>query len=401
MPADVWFRLLGPVALTIDGEHRDLGSAKQRCLLAILLIESPTPVPVDVLVDRLWSDTPPDCARNALHSYVARLRSVLRAAGAAVQRRSGGYTLDIGDARVDMRQIVTLLERGGDRAGRLSAALDLWLGEPLAGLTGAWPETIRAGLRRKRLGLLTEWAGLLLAASRPAEVVLRLRPEMDTFPLAEKLIARYLRALCDIGRPAEALERYDDLVRRLAEELGAEPGPALKAVHQTLTATRPAQLPPAPTGFLGRDQQLADLDELTNAGIVVVTGTPGTGKTALVLAWAHRVRGRFPGGQLHVDLRGAAGDPVRPGAALAGFLDALGIAPDQIPRDDREAANLYRSVLATRRMLVVLDDAGDAAQVRPLLPGSDGSVVVVTSRQRLTGLVVGEGARKLALRDRS
>ena len=392
-------RLLGPVELLVDGERRELGPPKQRCLLAILLLETGGPVATEALIDRLWGDVPPAEPRNSLYAYLARLRKALAGTGVEVRRRSGGYAIDVGAAEVDVRRVAELAAGTGDRAAALALALDLWTGEPLAGLSGAWIDRARAGLRRQRLALLTEWAGL---AAAPA-VVTRLRQAVREFPLAEPLIAGFLRALHEVGRTAEALEHYRATARRLADELGAEPGPVLTAAHRDLLAARPRvhQLPAPPEGFVGRDRHLADLDALTETAdepaIVLVTGMAGVGKTALALTWAHRAAGRFPDGRLQASLRGHSADPVLPVKALAGFLHALGVAEDRIPFDEAAAAALFRSLLATRRMLVVLDDAAGVDQVRPLLPGTGGSVVVVTSRGRLSGLVVDEGARRLPL----
>jgi len=393
VPAEVWFGLLGSVELVVDGARRDLGSAKHRCLLAILLLEPDSPLSTDELVDRLWGDSPPDCARNALYSYLARLRQRLRGTGAEVRRRAGGYLLDVGAARVDVRCAATLVSHG-----RLDQALDLWRGGPLTGLSGAWVERVRARLHRERLAQLVDWAGARLAAGAAADVASRLQSIVDENPLVESLVARYLQALHDTGHTDAALDRYRRTMRRLETELGTGPGAVLTEVHRTLTALRPAQLPATPAGFVGREHELDELDVLAGAGVMLVTGMPGAGKTALTLTWAHRVRARFPDGQLYLNLRGSAmTGPVSSASALAGFLHALGVAPNRIPADEIEAACLYRSLLAGRRLLVVLDDAASAAQVRPLLPGGSAGAVVITSRQRLSSLVVGEGARPLRL----
>lgn len=384
VPAEVLLRLLGPVELLVDGEPRDLGSAKQRCVLAVLLLE-PGPVRTETLIDGVWNDDPPDGARAALYSYLARLRKALCGTGIEIRRRSGGYVLDTGAARVDVREID-------------ESTVDLWRGEPLGGLSGAWVERVRTGLRRRRLAVLTEWAGARLASGAAEEVAELLAPEVAVAPTAEPLIAGYLRALHRIGRTGEAVELYRDTVRRLDEELGAVPGPALTEVYREIAAGRgPALLPPSPAGFVGRSRQLAELDQLAG-GIVLVTGMAGAGKTALAVTWAHRAAEHFPDGQLYLNLRGySAAEPVRPLQALTMFLHALGVAPSEIPFDEAAAAALYRSLLATRRMLVLLDNAGSVAQVRPLLPGTDGCVAVITSRQRLPGLIVDEGARAVRL----
>jgi DNA-binding SARP family transcriptional activator/tetratricopeptide (TPR) repeat protein len=394
----VEFRLLGPVELLVDGEPRDLGSAKQRCLLAILLLEPDRPIVTETLIDRVWGDDPPSEVRNALYSYLARLRKALHGTGVEITRRSGGYLIDLGEAAVDLWQAAALIEESDvdDRIERLERALDLWRGEPLAGLSGSFVDRARARLHQRRVAVLTEWAGRTLGSGDAHAVVTRLAPAIKAAPTAEPMIATYLRALHKVGRTAEAVEGYHATVRTLDEELGVPPGPALTAVYRDLTGI-PAQLPAAPPGFVGRQRQLAELDDLAS-GIVLVTGMAGVGKTAFAVTWAHRAAARFPDGQLYLDLRGhSPAEPVRPVQALAGFLHALGVASGQIPFDETTAAGLYRSLLATRRMLVVLDNAGSAAQVRPLLPGSGESVVVITSRHRLSSLIVDEGARPLRL----
>ncbi|WP_020669214.1 AfsR/SARP family transcriptional regulator [Amycolatopsis nigrescens] len=412
--------VLGSVELRADGQRVELGPAKQRCVLAVLLLADGQ-VSTGTLIDRVWGERSPAEARNALYSYLTRLRKALRgsAAGADIRRYSGGYLLEVPDARVDLRRFTALAERAAGesderRAERLGEALRLWRGEPLTGLSGGWVERERAGLHRLRVTMLAEWAGLRLAAGAAAEVVHGLRAAVGEYPLAEALTARFLLALHRTGETGEALDRYAETVRRLAEQLGAEPGPALLEVHRELespSASRtvpaerasvpvPAQLPSPPAGFVGRDAQLARLDGLAAEppGILLVTGAPGVGKTALVHTWGHRAAASFPDGQLYLDLRGHAKvEPLRSIDALSTFLRALGVASARIPFDENAAAGLYRSLLAERRMLVVLDNAASTEQVRPLLPGTAGCVAVITSRERLSGLLVGEGARRMRL----
>ncbi|MFD9888495.1 BTAD domain-containing putative transcriptional regulator [Amycolatopsis sp. NPDC059027] len=418
MPTDVEFRLLGPVTAKVGEVQLDLGPAKQRCVLAVLLISAEPQISASTLIDRVWGDMPPDEARNTLYSYLARLRKALQRSGVKIRRHAGGYQIDLGEAEVDVRRAAALLGKAERlpaprRTEALRQALDLWRGEPLDGLAGDWVERTRNHLRRQRLSLLTEWATLRRAEDGAEEVIARLRPLIPAYPLAEALTAQLVLALTETGQSTEAAECYQAVVRRLADELGTGPGPALleayrKALEPTAaprpTMPVPAQLPAAPAGFVGRAPELARLDALLPdageqaPGILLVTGTPGVGKTALALTWSHRVATRFPDGQLYVNLRGyAKTPPLRSIDVLWAFLRALGVLPEQIPVDEHDAAALYRSLLAERRVLVLLDNAGSAEQVRPLLPGRPGSAVIVTSRDRLSGLLVDEGARRLRL----
>ncbi len=399
------FRLLGPVEAWTGEAALDLGPAKQRCVLAVLLLATEPQLAAGTLVDRVWGDQPPDEARNALYSYLTRLRGVLRSSGVEIQRRSGGYVIDVGQGSVDVRELGELVRAAkaeqGRRAELLGRALDLWRGEPLSGLAGDWAERTRVCLRRQRLGLLTEWAGLRRAEGDAAGVVTRLRPALQAYPLAEALAGQLVHALHEAGQSTEALECYETTVERLAEELGAEPGPMLREAHRDVRARTcsvpvPAQLPAAPAGFVGREAQLARLDVMP--GLVVITGQAGVGKTALALTWGHRIADRFPDGLLYADLRGyAKGEPLRAVDVLSAFLRALGVSPERIPLDEESAAAWYRTSLSGRKVLVLLDNAASAEQVRPLLPGTPDSVAVVTSRDGLSGLLVEEGARRLRL----
>ncbi|GAA2083606.1 hypothetical protein GCM10009759_01890 [Kitasatospora saccharophila] len=340
----------------------------------------------------------------------------------------------------------------------LTRALRHWRGPVLADADPALrrhPAAVAANERRIRAALLHADTALLL--HRPEQAVPLLRELAHTEPLHEALHARLVLALAASGHQAAALDTYTRLRTRLDEELGVTPGPELHDAHlrvlrgprnlpgrpadsrsttgRTTTGRaagsppadrpsvtgpsaprpldalpKPAQLPSGPGQFVGRNRQLRELDGLLPAGpgdptgpadrppLVLVTGPPGIGKTALVTHWAHRHRDRFPDGQLHADLRGHSPRPApHPDDLLARFLRALGTPPDRLPADPDEAAALYRTLLADRRVLIVLDDARDAEQVRPLLPGAPGCAVLVTGRNRLTGLLAADGARRLTL----
>jgi DNA-binding SARP family transcriptional activator len=388
------FRLLGPVEARVGGRRVDLGPAKQRCVLAVLLAQAGRPVPTDVLVARVWGDKPPAEARGTLYSYLTRLRRILAGTGAGPERTPGGYVLAVPEDRVDLHRFKT----GKD--------LDEWRGEPLYGLSGEWAEQVRAGLRRRHVELLAAWAEEALAAGDAAVVVDRLGGALDEYPHAESLIEVFLRALRADGRTAEALEFFEAKRTQLRAELGVRPGVALREIHQQLLApagpapAKPGRLPAAPVGFAGRAAALAQLDDavLSAASVIVISGPGGVGKTALALTWSQHVSALFPDGCLHIDLRGyARGEPMRASEALSTLLQALGVAPEDVPLDDASAAALYRSLLAGRRMLVLLDNAGSTEQVRPLLPGTPGSLAVITGRDRLGDLVANVGARRVCL----
>ncbi len=389
------FRILGPVEARVGGVRVDLGPAKQRCVLAVLLEQAGRTVPTDVLVARVWGETPPAEARGTLYSYLTRLRRILAGTGAGPVRTGGGYVLAVPEDCVDLHRFMT--ESG-------AAACAEWRGEPLYGLSGDWAEQVRAGLRRRHVELLAAWAEAALAEGDTAVVVDRLGSALDEYPHAESLIAVFLRALNADGRTAEALEFFEAKRAQLRTDLGVRPGLELREIHRGLlvpaVSAVAGALPAAPWGFAGRAAAFAQLDAafLTAASVIVISGPGGVGKTALALTWSHRVADRFPDGCLHIDLRGyARGEPMRTSEALSALLRALGVAPEDVPRDDASAAALYRSLLAGRRMLVLLDNAGSAEQVRPLLPGTPGSFAVITGRDRLGDLVAHVGAHRVCL----
>jgi DNA-binding SARP family transcriptional activator/tetratricopeptide (TPR) repeat protein len=434
------FRLLGEVQVRAAGLVLDVGTPRQQAVLAALAVDAGRPVAVETLVDRVWDDAPPVEARNALYSHVSRIRRLLREAAtltggpvARVERRHAGYVLDVDPELVDLHRFTKLLEQGRDqgrsgpeRAGALAAALGLWRGTPLAALSGEWVAQVRDSWHRQRLEAAVQWAQVELRLGHPATVIGALADLVAEYPLVEPVEALLMRALHAAGRSAEALDRYTAVRRRLTDELGTDPGPELRALHQAILRDElppppvdnqehvspgdhpaPAQLPPDVYGFAGRDRELAHLDGVLgpargrsgSAVIAAIAGTAGIGKTALAVRWAHRVADRFPDGQVYVNLRGfdPAGPPVTPLEAVRGFLDAFAVPPERIPAGLDAQVGLYRSVLAGRRVLVLLDNARDADQVRPLLPGAPGCLAVVTSRNQLTGLVAAAGAHLLTL----
>jgi len=427
-------RLLGPVQLRIASRVVDLGPAKQRAVLAALLVDADQPLATETLIDRVWGDDPPVSVRSTLYSYVARLRAVLRQAidgGEAPPRlefAAGGYRLALNGHHVDVHEFRRLVElaRDGDhddrrRAALLDQARGLWHGPALADLPGEWAARTREVLGQQRLDAMVLWARIQLRLGRTDEMIGPLRETLGEHPLVEPLAAMLMEALLSEGRSAEALDLYGTTRRRLADELGVEPGPELRRLHAAILRDDsdvaagdvarqlavPVQLPLDVYGFTGRGPEIARLDALLAAttaqpnavGVFVLCGTAGIGKTALAVHWAHRVAGQFSGGQLFVNLRGydPAGEPMTAGEAVRLLLDALGVPPERVPVSEEAQVGLYRSLLAGRRVLVVLDNAATAEQVRPLLPGSPGCLAVVTSRDRLSGLGTAEAAHPLSL----
>ncbi|WP_213005884.1 AfsR/SARP family transcriptional regulator [Paractinoplanes toevensis] len=416
-------RVLGPIEVCVAGSPVDAGAARQRAVLAVLAIEAGRPVSPGVLLERVWGADPPQRVRHNLHVYISRIRQLFAAAGApgAVVRRSGGYVLDLPPGATDTGRFRDLVARAGaapaERVRLLGEAIDLWRGEPLGGLPGEWAERERQAWQRRHVEAILQWA----AAKRQAgdldgavEAMLRLSAD---HPYDEAVAVELMRTLAAGGQRARALDHYRAVRARFVDDLGTEPGSTLRQVHRELlseeplpppaTHRGPALLPSDAWGFTGREPQLARLDETlagsaeqpTAVPIGLITGAPGVGKTTLAVHWAHRVAARFPDGQLYVNLRGfdPGGRTTAPADAVRRFLDALGVPATGVPQGLEAQAALYRSLISGRRMLVVLDNAHDADQVRPLLPGTSSVVVLVTSRNRLTGLVAIDGARPLTL----
>jgi len=429
------FGVLGPVEVWADSRRFEVSAARQRGLLALLLADANEVLPVDRLVDDLWDGKPPPSARTSLQAYVYRLRRLLARAGGDpdLLRWAGtGYVLDAAGDSLDRDVFRRLVAEGGDLLARRDpagcvrcwrSALGLWRGPAYADVPLRALEVEVRRLETERLTVLEKCLAVEVGMGRHAESIGELEALTAAHPLHEGLWATLMRALQGAGRQADALRAYTVARDRLVEELGIEPSPELQEAHRTIlrgdrggsapisASARqplavPAQLPADVYGFAGRSEQLARLDALlasdeqpTAVVISAVSGTAGVGKTALAVHWAHRVRDQFPDGQLYVNLRGfdPTGQVMAPAEAVRGFLDALGVPAERIPPSLHAQTALYRSLLAGKRMLVVLDNARDAEQARPLLPGSPTALALVTSRRRLTGLVAAEGAHPLTL----
>ncbi|TCO54267.1 AfsR/SARP family transcriptional regulator [Actinocrispum wychmicini] len=423
------FRLLGQIEAEVDGQPVIIGYAQLRAVLAVLLVEVNRIVPVDQLVDRVWGSRPlPRSPRGGVQHSVTLLRTALAAVPETVITwEAPGYRLTADPTTVDLHEFHRLLDEAratesDERAMTLfTEALRQWRGEPFTGASTPWFETVRAMLVGQRQAAQHELTDLRLRNGQHGALIPELFELTQQLPLDERLAGQYLLALYRGGRPAQALEHYDRLRQLLAEELGTDPSPPLRRLHQQILTADPTlatptpvtepspvptprQLPAPPRLFTGRTTELAALDEALDepAGTVVISaigGTGGIGKTWLASHWAHQRLDRFPDGQLHVDLRGfdPSGEPMSPATAVRAFLAALGVAPGAIPVELDAQVGLYRSLVAGKRMLVVLDNASDTGQVTPLLPGSPTCTVLVTSRYHLGGLITAHGARILDL----
>jgi DNA-binding SARP family transcriptional activator/tetratricopeptide (TPR) repeat protein len=440
------FRMLGPLEIWSGSGWTGISAGKQRALLACMLLKSPQIVPIETLIFELWRDAPPPTANNLVSMYVTQLRRAIGDPhGRVLIRREPGYQLKSHPEDTDLRQFEQLVARGrkalagGDAetaASLLTAAEALWRGGFLADVA---PSAFVSGESERSVELRMSAAELRIAADlgcgRCTEVIPELRSLVGEHPLRERLWLLLMRALDDAGRHAESLSVYGQARSVISEELGVDPGPELQKLYAELlapeapslrerpirhaaladfasvpageapltpyptepAATRPAQLPADIADFTGRATQVSLLcealtrpDGTSGPGtvrIAVVAGAAGIGKTILAVHAGHQVRELFPDGQLYADLRGASTDPTPPGEALARFLRDLGLDGDKIPADDEERAALYRTRLTGRRMLILLDNAKDAAQVRPLLPGTASCAVLVTTRNRTPYLV--------------
>ncbi len=404
------FAVLGPLAVeSPPGRWAVLRGARQRTLLAVLLLNAGQHVPVDVLVEALWPDGPPKSATSNLHTYLSRLRD--RIEGLRVEHGPPGYRLHVEPEELDLlvfRSAVAEGRRTGDpvaAAGHYRRALALWRGPVLAGLHVPRLDADIARLESERLAVFEDCVDAELAAGRHGELTGELQAMIAEHPLRERPAAQLMIALHRAGQQGSALEVYRRLRSTLIEELGVEPGAEARRVHAAvLRGEDPAprlppavwpvcQLPPDIGDFTGRDAELAELTGVLGAGggvpVAVLSGEPGAGKSTLAVRAAHRLRARFPDGQLYVPLTGR-----EIGEVLADLLRALGVPGPAVPDDVRARAAVFRGRLTDRRVLVVLDDAVDPEHVRTLLPGTPGCAVLVTSRRRLSGLA---GAHRLAV----
>jgi DNA-binding SARP family transcriptional activator/Tfp pilus assembly protein PilF len=453
-PGGLQISVLGPLAAWRRGAPVALGPPMQRAVLGLLALHAGTGPPRSAIIDALWGDDPPVTAVSMVQSYISRLRWLL-GPGGPLAPAGNGYQLQPAACELDLLAFAALVRRAADAraAGELAVAceayagaLALWRGDPLADVDVLRDHPAVARLSQQRADAVTGYAEAASAAGWHDAALPALRELAGREPLHERAHARLMIALAGSGQQAAALGIYDQVRRRLDDQLGVLPGAELADAHARVlsqqipaapagacvasgpaaagaTAAFPAvwagraaggpipvvprQLPGAVAHFTGRAAELAALDGLLGqAGdklpgtpvIWAIAGTAGVGKTALAVHWAHQVAGRFPDGQLYVNLRGYdPGPPMTAGDALAGLLRTLGVPGQDIPPGADERAGRYRSLLAGRRMLVLLDNAGSAEQARPLLPGEPACIAIVTSRDALAGLIARDGARRLDL----
>ncbi|WP_189851530.1 AfsR/SARP family transcriptional regulator [Streptomyces omiyaensis] len=431
------FRLLGSVAVVTEGGDVAPGPAKRTSLLAALLLRPNTAVNVTGLMDALWEDEPPTHAKTVLQGHVSRLRALLaehgaEAYGVELTTQGSAYLLRMPESLVDAHRFEELVglaavqRHAADSVRMLREALSYWQGPALTGTVPSGPlEAAATALEELRLSsveALAEAYGKLGEHGRAAAV---LRTEAVAHPLRESLAAALMTALARAGRRSDALDWYHRTRRLLADELGVDPGGALSETYAGLLRDQgavlapapepapetaeaaagpsavPELLPRAPRGFTGREAETGVLDRAAAGGegpVCLVTGPAGVGKTAFAVHWAHRRRDGFPDGRLFADLRGFSDTPApEAGVVLREFLLALGVPQQRVPETAVGRGALFRSLTAGRRMLVVLDNARSSEQVRPLLPGGEACVTVVTSRDRLGGLIASDAARPVPL----
>ncbi|MEU7745879.1 BTAD domain-containing putative transcriptional regulator [Nonomuraea sp. NPDC049158] len=429
---NVRFAVLGPVEASAEGLELPSLAPRHRAFLGYLLLHSGTVLSVERLSEAMWGPTRPDTARAQVHAALTAIRRTLRAAGAVhlLETRPAGYVITPEPGQLDLQEFTMLVAEAESEPAAavrtLREALTLWRGPAFADVQAHFAESARARLEDRRLTAIERLVELEFAAGRHEELIDQLAAELTTHPLRERLAGQLMLALHRAGRQTDALAVARGYRRRLADEQGLDPGQAFLAVEETVLrgeppaaatirptegeeppaaparseATRPeaAFLPYDIPDFAGRSVQVEELCEPASQAMTIsaIDGMAGIGKTALAVHAAHRLAGRYSDGQLFIDLHAhtAGQRPLEPGKALEVLLRQLGVPTERIPASMTERAALWRAELAGRRVLLVLDNAADAAQVRPLLPGASNSLVLITSRQRLTDL---DGARALSM----
>lgn len=443
-----------------DGRELNLGPAQQRAVLTALLLRRGVPVRTERLIDDVWGEEPPRTAVMALRTYIWRLRRSVGCSGGSDGDGDGGAGTDSGDSLIvstrlgyampaaiaqldlaDFDELAararTLRERDPAAAHSLyGEALELWVGPALSGVPGPHAEIQRIQLSELWLTVFEEYMDCALQLGLYTQAVAALSGAVTEHPLHERLRELQMLALHGAGRQADALAVYRNIRNVLGEQLGIEPGPGLRDVHQHVLSAdpavrarlarpaaptgehqnqgartpgshiRPAQLPPAVEHFVGRKDEVDTLFQRASSGtaptaalISLIHGMAGVGKTALAVRTATTLASHFPDGQLYVDLRGfdPSGRPADPAEVLADFLAALGVPRSGLPDSLPARTAMFRSALAQRRVLIVLDNARDADQVRPLLPGTPGCFGIITSRNAMPGLVASHGIHTVPL----
>ena len=424
-------RLFGPLRVSLDGRDIPLGPPRQRALFAVLAIRSTHVVHTSELIDAVWGENLPGGPRGGVHTYVAGLRRVLepargrRSPGRVLESLGSGYRLNIPAEQIDAIRFEHHRDDGrrawragalGDAEKSFDAALDLFDGVMLGDVPGRFAQTQRDRLADERLSVVEDRIDVLLAQGRHAEVSGELRGLTLEHPLRERMWAQLMLALYREGRQADALAAFGHASTVCADELGLDPGPTLTRLHQRILLADPALAAPTAVSaavepppvrctlprdiecFTGRERDVGAVLAMTaraasDAGeralvVCAIDGMAGVGKTALAVHLAHRLRDRYPDAALYLDLHGhtVGTRPMSSAAALDKLLRALDVPGERIPADVDDKAALWRARLAGRRVLLVLDNAVDAAQIRPLLPGAAGALVLITARRRLSGL---------------
>lgn len=423
-------RVLGEIELWRDGKRIEAVSGKPRALLAVLLASPELTASQDLLTELLWPDRDPKSRLASLHTCVYRLRKMLGVDAARLHRQGDGYRLEVGADELDLHWFERLVDTGREALARgdhdaaaqsLRSALRLWHGEPMGGLDIPVVHEYARVLDEARLDATELSLTADLARGRQDEVSRETEALIARHPFRERFWELSMVALVRSGRQSAALERYRELYRRLDDELGIQPSPSVQKLHQQIldgdqgvinalpdrltgriTVAVPRQLPPPVGRLAGRGAELAGLSQpraSSGPAITAITGPAGIGKTTLALSWAHSVADEFPDGQLYVNLLGfdASGRIRSVDEVVRMFLIGLGTADRELPRNTDDQLALFRTLTAKLRLLIVLDNARNTDQVRPLLPSGSNCRVVITSRDQLAGLIAIEGGDSLTL----
>lgn len=414
----VRFTLLGPVEVRGQDGFIPRWEPRHRAVLAYLLLHAGTVISTDRLIGAIWGTTPPGTARAQIHALIAAVRRALRQAGAedALQSRTAGYVMYVESGQLDLAEFAERAD--SDEAEQVRGALALWQGEPLTGIRADYVPEARQRLEDRRLRAMEHMADLELALGHHAEIVDELATQVAAHPLRERLVGQLMLALHRAGRQAEALSAARSFRTALVEQQGLDPSRTFATLEQSILRDDPHLSPPvehqpnqAPRRVSYLPYDIADFTGRTNevdtlirswsadSGVVAISaidGMAGIGKTTLAIHAAHLLADRFPDGQLFVDLHAhtPGQDPVEPAAALETLLRQLGLAADQIPAEGTDRSALWRAELAGRQALIVVDNVTGTEQVRPLLPGATTSLMLITSRRRLTDL---DGAQALSM----
>ncbi len=430
------FRILGPVEAIIGGDPVGINAPRQGIVLTTLLLEANQVVTVSRLVDAMWDEDPPATAKGQVQIAVSALRRMLavRGDGGVIVTRSPGYLIRVPDDALDLKRFESLAADGSAAADddrleeavrKLRGALALWRGPAAEGVESKVVQAAAVRLNESRLALWEKCIDLELRLGRHHALIGELSELVARYPLRERLRAQLMLALYRSGRQAEALEAFRDARAVLSEELGLEPGeelqdlerailvsdpalglprrPAKLASNSTNELSAPRQLPATIADFTGREDVLARIcqslspaadERRRHVPLVILTGRGGVGKTTLAIRAAHLVADSFPDGQLYAEFNAGEGQPRSPLGVLDGFVRSLGVDQAALRGGLEERAALYRSLVAKRRILIVLDDAISLEQVKPLMPGSPSCAMLVTSRRRFSGL---EGAHQFEI----